>query len=515
MGRGVTWVRVVAKCGENLDGHLLSSERFSMKYRTFLFLSLLGVLIIPGPSSGQGFNGRARTYLSYLDLQETVLDSLPAGEVPGEGAQRTLADGTRVTCTDEFCHYFRSGSALGIAPLIQDLELNFWTGVTGLRGYAHVRARAPLGENKLWPRSDQGFEAMAAYLEYGRSSYRVQAGRLWQTTALGFYNFDGGSLQLRLPSRLDVSVYGGLSLLRGLNQRHTSGLLSSVEPLGPQEDAYLLGVQAKWRPYANLATSITYQREESKGSDLLYSERVAGSARLLIEGATLDVEFKYDLATEATNLFRLALSAPLGAGLRATGELRKYRPFFGLWTIWGVFSPVGFREAKGRLDWMGLSGRLGAYAYGSYRKYEDTDVATAATLVLQDESWRLGGGGRYSIREGLTLDGEYRYDVGYGASRSGGDISIRRSFGGRIYLAIQGTAFETFSEFRVGSGQVFGGGLQGAIPLGPAHLQAGAMFYKHIQNERPSALDLNQARLHLNLEIPIGKDPGLSGGGNR
>jgi hypothetical protein len=54
-----------------------------MKYRVILSISLLGVLAIPGFSSGQGFKGRARTYLSYLDLQETVFDSVPDSAVPG------------------------------------------------------------------------------------------------------------------------------------------------------------------------------------------------------------------------------------------------------------------------------------------------------------------------------------------------------------------------------------------------------------------------------------------------
>jgi hypothetical protein len=176
---------------------------------------------------------------------------------------------------------------------------------------------------------------------------------------------------------------------------------------------------------------------------------------------------------------------------------------------------VGFSEVKGRIDWMNRQGPLSAYAYGSLRRYEDTDVAAAATYVLQDESWRVGGGGRYSFRDDLTLTGEYRLDVGYGASRSGGDISLRRTFGGNTYLAIQGTAFETFSEFRVGSGTVFGGGLNGAMPLGPATVQAGAMYFRHDQEDRPSILDFDQLRFHLNLEIPIGRDPGLSGGGNQ
>ena len=486
-----------------------------MKYRVILFMSCLGVLAIPGLSSGQGFNGRARTYLSYLDLQETVLDSVPDSAVPGEGSERTLPDGTRVSCSDGFCRYFRSGSTLGVAPLIQDLELNVWTGVTGLRGYAHVRGRVPLGDNEVWPRSDQEIEAMAAYVEYGRSIYQVKVGRIWQTTALGFYNFDGGAAQFRLPHQLDVNVYGGTSLLRGLNQRHTSDLLSSVEPLGPEDNAYIFGISGKWRPLSSFAASFTYQREEGKGSDHLYSERIAGSARLLRYGATLDVEVKYDLATEATNLFRVAVSAPLGAGLRATGELRKYRPFFDLWTIWGVFSPVGFREAKGRLDWMNSTRGLGAYAYGSYLDYEDTDVSPAATVSLQDRSWRLGGGARYAISDDMALNGEYRYEVGYGASRSGGDLSLRRTFGPKTYLSIQGTAFESFSEFRIGSGQVVGGGLQGATPIRNANLQAGIMYYRHFQYERPATVDFGQTRFHVNLEIPIGKDPGLSGRGNQ
>jgi hypothetical protein len=485
-----------------------------MKYRAILFMACLGILALPGLSAGQGFNGRARTYVSYMDLQETVLDSLPESGVPGEGTARKLRDGTLATCSDGYCRYFRSGPTRHLAPLTQDVELNFWTGITGLRGYVHARGRAPLGDGDIWPRSDQKLDALAAYVEYARSAYGIKAGRLWQTNALGFYNFDGGALQLRLPHRLEVGIYGGLSLLRGVNRNHNSSLLASVEPLGPDEKAFLMGVQGRWRPLPNLSASVTYQREEGKDSDDLYSERFAGSARLLLERATFDVEFKYDVATESTNLFRVAVSAPLRADLRATAGFKHYNPFFGLWTIWGAFSPVGFREGRGQLDWMDPSGRFGAFAYGSYRQYGDAEVSLAASMSFQDDSWRIGGGGRWAIREDLTLNGEYRYDAGYGASRSGGDLSLRRDFGRGTYLAVQGTTFETFSEFRIGSGRVLGGGLQGATPLGPARLQAGAMYYRHFQYERPSVLDLNQARIHINLEVPIGKDPGLGGRGN-
>ncbi len=485
-----------------------------MTHRKLLLFALMAILALPAQVQAQGINGRARTYVSYIQIRDLVLDSVPEGNVDGEGAQRALSDGTPVSCGVDYCQYYRSGSSADFVPLLQDLELNAWTGVTGLRAYAHLRARAPLGD-RAWPRSEEEFEALAAYLEYRRSFYRIQAGRIWETTALGFYNYDGGSLALRLPSNLDVSIYGGLSLVRGLNQLHHSDLISAVESLEPREDAYLGGIHARWRPLSSLATSFTYQRERTIHSGELYSERVAGSARVLVKRATVDVEVKYDLAAEEVNLARLKVAAPLGAGFRGSGEIRKYVPFFELWTIWGAFSPVGYEEVRARLDWTSASGRFGGHAYGSYRQFGDTDAEAPAGYEIRDNSWRTAVGGRYAIRDNLILDGEYRYDVGYGASRSGGDVSLQRFFGNDTYLAVRGTAFETFSEFRVGSGQVVGGGVQGAMPLGPATIQAGAMIYRHTENDRPSLLDLNQARLNLTLDIPIGKDPGLVGRGNR
>ncbi len=486
-----------------------------MIHRKLLLLALVALLSLPAQVQAQGINGRARTYLSYIQIRDLVLDSVPAGDVAGEGVQRALSDGTPVSCGEAYCQYYRSGSSAGVVPFLLDLELNLWTGITGLRAYTHLRAREPLGDREIWPRSDKEFEALAAYVEYRRSFYRIQAGRMWETTALGFYNYDGGSVALRLPGNLDVNVYGGLSLVRGINELHHSELISAVESLEPREDAYLGGIHARWRPHSSLAASFTYQRERTVRSEDLYSERVAGSARVLVKRATVDVEVKYDLAAEVVNLARLKVAAPLGAGFRGSGEIRKYVPFFQLWTIWGAFSPVGYKEARARIDWTSATGRFGGHAYGSYRQFGDTDAEAPTGYEIRDNSWRTAVGGRYAIRDNLILDGEYRHDVGYGASRSGGDVSLQRFFSNDTYLAVRGTAFETFSEFRVGSGQVVGGGIQGSMPLGRTTIQAGAMIYRHTENDRPSLLDLNQARLNLTLDIPIGKDPGLGGRGNR
>jgi hypothetical protein len=264
-----------------------------------------------------------------------------------------------------------------------------------------------------------------------------------------------------------------------------------------------------------LATAFTYQREDAKADDLLYSERIAGSARLQIDKASVDMELKYDLAGKNTNLARVRVTAPLGSGIRGSGEYRKYSPYFDLWTIWGAFSPVGYDEARARLDWVSATGNVSARAYGSYREYGDAEVSTSEEYAVEDHSWRMAAGGRISLTKNTSLDGEYRYDTGYGSRRSGGDLSVQRFFDRDTYLALRGTVFESFSEFTVGSGTVYGGGFQGSTSLGSAKVLAGAMFYKHIQNDRPSRLDLNQARLNLTVEIPFGEDPGLRGRGDQ
>ncbi|MGM0669655.1 MAG: hypothetical protein ACQET1_08040, partial [Gemmatimonadota bacterium] len=154
--------------------------------------------------------------------------------------------------------------------------------------------------------------------------------------------------------------------------------------------------------------------------------------------------------------------------------------------------------------------------YGTYRAYGDTETRELSDdLQVRDDAVRLAVGGRYLFKDNMTLDGEYRYDEGYGASRSGGDISLQRTFGPGKILGVRATGFESFSEFGVGSGRVLGGGIHGAMPVAFARVQANAMFYKHEQSDRPGRLDLNQARLNLILEVPIGGDPGMRRGGDQ
>ena len=164
---------------------------------------------------------------------------------------------------------------------------------------------------------------------------------------------------------------------------------------------------------------------------------------------------------------------------------------------------------------MSPSGGVSAHFSGAKRSYAETEANAPSEYEIRDDAWRVAAGGSVRFGGGFTVAGEYRRDIGFGSSRSGGDLSIQRFFGRKTYLAIQGTAFETFSEFRVGSGRVVGGGVVAETPIGPATVRGNAMLYRHTQSDRPSILDLNQARMSFTLEVPIGGDPGVSGRGNQ
>ena len=74
-----------------------------------------------------------------------------------------------------------------------------------------------------------------------------------------------------------------------------------------------------------------------------------------------------------------------------TGGVRRYRPYFSLWTLWGAFSPVAYNaiNVSAQLrpnDWLSLHTR------GELYRYEETDVSTALVPQLEDAGWRASAG---------------------------------------------------------------------------------------------------------------------------
>lgn len=450
------------------------------------------------------------TSLQAVDLRPLVDDSVEVALAAGDGIFRTLENGQIVRCLEgqPLCRYRRSGSRVMATPLVQDLRATAWGLGQGISLQAHVRARSSLGrEDFLWPRARDEFDAIEAYVQVDRQRLRARLGRQWAVNGLGAYNFDGASV-LYIRGRGRVEAFGGVSLVEGLNEPHTGSALEEIDDLPPDERGYLIGLRGASRLGANGVVSGTYQRIIRADRGALYAERVAADYSTRVLGMGVDAGWVHDLVSGDVNEARLRVSRALPLRLSASVDLRRHRPFFESWTIWGVFSPVGFDEARGTLAWRDPTGRLSLDARGGWRKYSDTD-AGVEFLPLRDDGWRVGAGAEWMMSDQWLWYGEYDVDVGFGASRNDAAAGARWTPDEDRYLGASVSALENIFEFRVGSGRVLGLRVEGGARLSrDARVVVDGALYSHRLSRDAVGADWSQRRFSARLEWTVGRDPG-------
>ena len=395
---------------------------------------------------------------------------------------------------------------VGLIPLTQDLTVNAWGFGTGVRLYGEFRGRASAGEETdIWPQSDDPFDILAAYLEVDRGRLRARAGRQWKSSALGFYNFDGGSLLLRATRALSAELYGGWSLMRGESDEITHSAVAGIEPYAPDGKRNLLGGEVKLRFGPRATMTALYQREITTDRSAIHSERAAFDATLRAGRIGIDGGVEGDVANEVINEARLRLTAPVGRHFSTSVEARKYRPYFDLWTIWGAFNPIGFSEVVGSVQWQ--AGNAILRAGGGLRRYGD-DNGGVEFERLRDDGWRVLADASWSPVDAVTLNGSYRADIGFGASRSQGDVGARLNLGKSSYIGAAALAFQMINELQVRDGTVFGVGTDARFAL-PAGTHVGWSFavYRHDNVSPATETDWSQLRGSFFAEWTVGSNP--------
>jgi hypothetical protein len=472
---------------------------------------LVASLVVAYDVRAQGVRITGFTSAQYYELMPVAQDSVPVSQTIGSSTIRDSPVGP-VSCPalQGFCYYFKSLDRAHTLPVIQDIEVTGWGLGTGVSAYVHLRGRGSLGGvSDLYPRENDHFDALAAYLELDRGSVVARAGRQWLTSQLGLNNFDGASVDFRAGRGFSVLGYGGWSLIQGLSEPPTSSALAAADFLPPDSRGVLVGAVARYRTSSGAAFSAEYQREIRADRAGLYSERVALDASGRIGATSLDAGMQADLATSALNELSLRATRRLPLDLTATVEGRHYTPFFPLWTIWGVFSPVGYNEARGEARWSSSGRTLSLSADGSYRKYEDTHTGLAF-LPLRDDGWHVGANAAWRPRASWLVSGSYGRDIGFGASQSDGSAGLRWTPSERGYVGFTGTAFQSIYEFSVGSGTVTGIILDAGLRLTPDLRLAGdGAIYQHIGKNEPRVVNWSQRRASLRLEWTLGHDPGM------
>ncbi len=453
------------------------------------------------------------TTVRYVDVHSLRVDSVPAGEVPGDGVLRRTVDGVPVQCDAgaDFCRFYVAGGAASTVPASQDLWISAWGFGRGVRVYSHLRGRAVLGggNTTLWPQANDTFDALEAYVELNRRLFRIRAGRQWLTSGLGLYNFDGAAAMLRPARWISIEGYGGRSLIRGLNEPITSDALAAVDDWVPGSRSILLAVQVRARPVAGATLSGIYQREIRRDRLGLFAERVALDGVWQASRMRLEASLDGDLAASAVNELRVAANLFPSPSVTVRGYVRRHRPYFELWTIWGAFSPVGYEEAGLGADWRPVDSPVRVGLQASRRRYPDTG-AGLGFLPLRSSGWRVAGTASLEPAPRWSVDARYATELGFGAALNDGGVTVRRELGARTHAALGASAFQGGSELRFSDATVAGLDADVGTRLGERfQLDASFAAYRRVAGEPEAGVDWNQLRATLRLGWTVGSEPGL------
>jgi hypothetical protein len=480
-------------------------------------LCVAALVLWPAAAPAQSVRISGSSTLRYLELRPLVRDSVPVEGTRGTGLLRQTESGRVVRCVpgEPYCRDTRPGEVTSVVPAVQDLEVSVWGLAPGVRLLAQLRARTAWGGTPdLWPRADEPLEILAGYAEWNRERVRVRLGRQWQLSGLGFYNFDGAAVDLRAHSAVNLQAYAGRSLMRGLNEPRTSPVVASLDPELPVEPGLLLGVQGRYRRGTRLAASAAYQVDVRQDRLGLYSELALADAVLRLGGHSVTARLETDVASGALNEARVHLRTPPVRRAVVEAELRRYRPYFELWTIWGAFSPVGFDEARTVAAWQPSTRGPLIRAEAAYRQY--AAAAGEEPDAFRGNGWVLGATADWSPAHGWRLESAYRATLGFGAAGRDVELALAHHHGELFSLGVHAVAFRRLYEFRLDEGEVVGLGGEGTLRLSPrTRAAAGLAAYRHLGVEPEHSLDWSQLRGSLRLNWVVGSEPGAPRGERR
>lgn len=401
-----------------------------------------------------------------------------------------------------------AGDVRAAVPLAQDVELSAWgLGVQGLRGYGLFRLRGAIGSALVWPRYDDHFDAMAAYLELERTRWRLRLGRQQRSSGLGLYGFDGGAVTWRPVPNARFEAYGGRGLARGTSDPITSGAVRGLDLLIPNRGTLLVGASAWATPGAGSFASATYQREVLNDFGGVVSERVALDAQaslgrhLALVGST-----DFDLGAGAVGKARLTTTAWLPRSASVSLAVFRYRPTFDLTTIWGAFAPQAHHGASITATLPPIEA-LTLTAGWTLLAYEKITETTPFLVNVGTTTHSLSAGGTWT-RADLSVTGAYQFFTGYSGEQSAGDLRIALDRGDRWRIGLNATAFQNTEYFRVARGTVLGIGADARANLADRLAVSGSLMrYIHTGTSGMDSPNWSQTRAMLQVDWTMGANP--------
>jgi hypothetical protein len=401
------------------------------------------------PVAAQDYRVRIDARAQAVAFRGLVADSIPVGEaVPNANGGFETVDGHAVRCgAGTHCHFFRPGPELRGVPVTVLASVAMWGfGVEGLALRASGRFVGDLGGDDVWPATEPSAQLIEGYLDYVRSAFIARAGRQLLASRLEPMGFDGGWLRYRWErTSLEFTGYGGWGLGQAAVVAASNPALNPLDEWRPRDRQIVAGAEAAWL-YRNVDLRAEYRREIDPEDDNFVSERTAMSLLARAGSFRATGGFDYNIADANWGSADLTLTylRPLYS---ASVGVRRYRPYFSLWTLWGAFSPVPYNAMNAAVQLRPIPW-LSVHARGERYRYEETEVSTGLVPRLEDRGWRASTGAVATLSPHWTLDASFGVERGPGASARFADGSAAWTPNERLSLEVYGGALARPLEFR-------------------------------------------------------------------
>ncbi len=434
---------------------------------------------------------------------------LSSAAVVGPSGGPESADGFAVVCpgSSTYCTYFRPGPRQASYPLVSSVDLTAWgVGVSGLRLRGNARWGVDLGKDNIWPGTQPAVQLLEGYAEYETPGLRARLGRQHITGRFGWTGIDGAAVTVRvLRLGLELTGYGGWGMARSTDIPVNSPSLNPLDEFQVPQRSLTAGAALDWRSHwADLRAE--YLREVDRSTHFFSSERAALSAGLRPMGhVSLTGATEYDLAQGWWGSSEVFLRF-VDRRFTADAGVRRYRPHFDLWTIWGAFAAVPYTAIDGSISFAPAR-RVRLRASGERYWYTES-FAETGLVTVEDRGWRSSISATVSASPTLTLDAGYRAEFGAGASSRTWDAQVTWRPVSRFSLSAFGSTLARPLELRFDEAQVDAIGLDasfGASDRLQMSLSA-AQYFEARRRADAGAFDWNQFRLQGRISWIFGTD---------